>query len=236
MHRLILSAAVATAAAALAAGCGGGGNSDTQRAVHEGAAVYRDSLAENTGRWLENGRFIHFGDGRYQWRDVPVGTNPSSAPDALLSVDLPPGLAVSAGVDMREGAALRAITCRELGTSLNPDEWYELGIDGRQALIRRMKAKAPLKVLARTEMAVPNGHRVQLTAQCVPDGDGRLVLALRVDGREVVRAVDPDPVPAARGFYTAGTGLRVYPRPDSPRAAGLDWDHFVVRQATLGSS
>jgi hypothetical protein len=237
MHRLILSMVAVTAGATLAAGCGGGGNtSDSRAAVHEGAVVYRDALAENTGRWFENGRFIRFGDGRYQWRDVPVGTNPSSAPDALLSVKLPPGLAVSAAVDMREGAALRAISCRELGTSVNADDWYELGVDGRQALIRRMNAKAPPKVLARTAMTIPNGRRVQLTAQCVPDGDGGLVLALRVDGREVVRTTDPDPVPAARGFHTAGTGLRVYPRPDSPRPAGLDWDHFLVRQATLGGS
>jgi hypothetical protein len=235
MHRLTLSAAAATAAAALVAGCGAG-KSDTQRAVRDGAVVYRDSLAANTGSWLEVNRHIYFADGRYQWRGVPVGTNPASAPDALRTVDLPAGLAVSAGVEMREGAALRAITCRELGTAANPDDWYELGIDGRQALIRRMNAKAPPNVLARTATAVPNGRRVQLTAQCVPNGHGGLVLALRVDGREVIRATDPDPLPAARGVDVGGTGLRVYPRPDSPRPAGLDWDHFVVRRATLGSS
>jgi hypothetical protein len=235
----ILSLAAALTAASFAAGCGGDDSTaGKDRAVQEGAVVYRDALSDNRGGWLlDRVHGVTFAGGRYQWRGIPVGKNPTSVADALLSVNLPEGLAVSAAVSMRDGAALRVISCRELGSpGKQPDQWYEFGIDGRQALIRRMAAGAAPKVLARTAMGIPNGRRVRLDAQCVPDGDGGLVLALRVDGREVARALDPKPVPPARGFLLAVPGIRAYPRPDSPGPATLAWDHFEVRRAILGSS
>ena len=136
---------------------------------------------------------------------------------------------------MRDGAALRALVCREQGPRDElPTDWYELGVDGRQALIRRMAASAPPKVLAREKVAVPNGKRVRLTAECVPDGDGGLVLALRrrqggrarprrqaaprVD-RRARRHAEPPRVPA--------------PRQPSPRRAV--WDDFEVREATVAA-
>src|SRR3954452_9828856 len=164
----------------------GGGAQSKQQPVQEGAVVYRDALSDNRGGWvLDRVHGMTFASGRYQWRGMPVGTHPTAVANALLSVNLPEGLAVSAAVSMRDGAALRVISCRELASAgqSNPEEWYELGIDGRQALIRRMAVGAAPKVLARTAMGIPNGRHVRLSAQCVPDGDGGLVLALRVDGR-----------------------------------------------------
>ena len=135
---------------------------------------------------------------------------------------------------MDQGAALRAIDCRELGPQDQPaQDWYELGIDGRQALIRRMASGAAPKVLARGTLSTPNGRRVRLTGQCVPDADGGLVLALKVEGRQVLRTRDAKPLPAARGGVDGTPALRVYARPDSPGPASLAWSDFEVRSATV---
>ena len=137
---------------------------------------------------------------------------------------------------MRDGDALRVLVCREQGPrDKPPTDWYELGIDGRQALIRRMAASAPPKVLAREKVGVPNGKRVRLTAECVPDADGGLVLALQVDGKEVARARDGKPLPASTGGLDATPSLRAYPRPDSNTLADLAWDDFEVRKATVAA-
>jgi class 3 adenylate cyclase len=82
---------------------------------------------------------------------------------------------------------------------------------------------------------VPNGKRVRLTAQCVPDGDRGLVLALQVDGKEVARARDTKPLPASTGGLDATPSLRAYPRPDSKALADLAWDDFEVRKATVAT-
>ena len=68
----------------------------------------------------------------------------------------------------------------------------------------------------------------------MPDGDC-LVLVLQLDGREVARATDADPLPAASGGVEASPSLRAYPRPDSPTLASLAWDDFEVRKATVAS-
>ena len=218
-------------ATALAAGCGGGKAEDAK--VREGAAVYTDALKDNQGGWVVAGNKMYF-DGRYQWERIPVGKSPVATADALLAKHIPAGLAVSANVEVREGAALRAIACREVGPrDQEPRAWYELGVDGRQALIRRMSVSAAPKVLARVERQVPNGKRVRLTGQCVPDADGGLVLALRVDGTEVVRARDAKPLPAAEGGVEASPSIRAYPRPDTPSPVALTWDDFEVRSASV---
>ena len=85
-----------------------------------------------------------------------------SLPDALLAKPIPAGLAISVAVEVRDGDALRVLVCREQGPRDElPTDWYELGVDGRQALIRRMAATAPPKVLARKD-----GRGPQRPAAC----------------------------------------------------------------------
>lgn len=231
MRTTTISFLIATAA--LVAGCGGGTGDDAK--VQEGAVVYRDALKDNHASWLvdeEHG--LVFDGGRYQWRAIPVGKTPVALPDELLSKRIPKGLAVSVAVEVSRGAALRAIACREIGPRSEPPQaWYELGVDGRQALIRRMSATTAPKVLAHVKNQVPNGKRVRLTGQCVPDADGGLVLALRVDGKEVVRTRDGKPLPAAQGGVEATPSIRAYTRPDSPGPATVIWDGFELRSASV---
>jgi hypothetical protein len=220
------------------AGCGGGGGDDAgkRQAVQLGGVLYRDALADNDGGWLVVDKKAFFDGGHYEWRDLPTDATASAAADDLLAMDIPQGVAVSAAVEMREGAALRAVACRELGPRDDQaHEWYDLGIDGRQALIRRGSLTAPPKVLARTKASVPNGRRVRLTGVCVPDRDGGLVLVLRVDGREVARARDPKPLPAARDGLVATPSIRATRRPDSPGRASLVWSDFELRSATVAA-
>jgi hypothetical protein len=220
-------------AATLAAGCGGG-KADAPPAVREGAVVYRDALRDNRGGWFVQKGQMSFQGERYLWRDIPTGVSPAAGPDVLLQQQIPKGLSVSVGVEVDKGAALRVIDCRELGPRDKPvQDWYELGIDGRQALIRRMAADAPPRVLARRALATPNGKRVRLTGQCVPDAHGRLVLALEVDGRQVARARDAEPLPASRDGIDGTPGIRAYARPDSPGPASVAWQDFEVRSATV---
>ena len=234
----------ALAVACLAGGCGGSGDDSakpvTAKAkVTDGAVVYRDALDDNQGRWLEADGKLFFGGGRYHWQGLdPKDPNarPVVTSDVLLAKSIPAGLAVSVAVEVRDGAALRVIACREQGPrDQEPNAWYELGVDGRQALIRRLAVDAPPKVLARKPVSVPNGRRVRMTAQCVPDADGNLVLALQLDGREIARATDKDPLPAVADGVEASPSIRAYPRPDSSGPAALDWDDFEVRRATITS-
>jgi hypothetical protein len=200
--------------------------------VRLGGVVYRDALRDDRGGWLLHGRNVYFAGGRYVWRGFPPGID--SVADELLRRRIPPGIAVSVGVQERAGAALRVVTCRELGPADKPAQaWYELGIDGRQALIRRMALRSAPRVLARAQARVPGGRRVELTAACVPDEKGGLVLALRLDGREVARARDPKPLAAGVPGVDGIAGLRAYPRPDTPAPPALAWDSFEVRRATL---
>jgi hypothetical protein len=220
-------------ATALAAGCGG---SDAQDAkVKEGAVVFQDALKDNSSGWLldeEHG--IVFSGGRYHWRAIPEGISPAALPDELLSKQIPKGVSVSVATESSGGDALRVVACRELGPADQPaQDWYELGVDGKQALIRRMSANRQPRVLARKQLTVPNGARVRLTGQCVPDADGGLVLALKVDDREVARAHEADPLPAARGGVPGLPAIRAYTRPDSPKPATVIWDAFELRSASV---
>jgi hypothetical protein len=213
----------------LAAACGG---QTPTAAIRNGAVVYRDALADNRGGWLEHGRDVGFAGGRYVWRGFPPGID--SSPDALATRRIPAGVVISVGVVERRGASLRAIACRELGPAEKPvQEWYELGVDGRQALIRRMSVHAAPRVLAREKLRVPDGKRVALSGACVPDAKGGLVLALRVDGREVARARDGKPLSAGVPGVDGLPSLRAYPRPDSHVDPAIAWDSFEVRRALL---
>src|SRR3954451_4503124 len=173
--------------AALAAGCGGDDNAGKAPAVRDGAGVYRDALRDNHGGWvLDKEKHFTFVDGAYQWRNIAGNNSPVVLPDKLLEHPIPQGLAVSVDVQVAKGEALRVVDCRELGPADGqPTDWYELGVDGRQAIIRRIAKGAPPKVLARNGLSIPTGRRVRLTAHCVPDAKGNLVLALKVDGKPV---------------------------------------------------
>ena len=177
---------------------------------------------------------MFFDGGRYQWRGLSGDISPASASEKLLSQHIPEGLSVSANVAVSDGAALRVLACREVGPrDQKAQAWYELGIDGRQALIRRMAADAPPKVLARAKQSVPNGKPVRLTGQCVPDAKGGLVLALRLDGKEVARARDAEPLPATQDGVEASPSIRAYARPDTPSPVNLAWTDFEVRSAKV---
>lgn len=228
---------IAVGAVCVVAGCGGGGDDGAPKAakVKEGGVVYSDALKDNQGGWLvDEPHKIAFKGGRYTWFDLPPGVQPSSGSDKLISQDIPEGLAASANVTVEQGAALRVLTCREVGPRDQPPQgWYELGIDGRQALIRRMSAAAPPKILARVEQSVPNGKSVRLSAQCVPDKQGGLMLALRLDGKQVAQARDAKPLPAVQNGLQATPGIRAYARPDSPGPADLAWTDYELRTATV---
>jgi hypothetical protein len=227
---------VALGAVCAVAGCGGGGDGGASQVkkVQEGAVVYSDALKDNHGGWFVEDGKMDFEGGRYLWHDLPPGINPASAPDKLLEQHIPEGVAVSASVEVSDGAALRVLSCREVGPrDQEPQAWYELGVDGRQALIRRMSVSAPPKVLARADRSVPNGKAVRLTGQCVPDTKGGLVLALRLDGKQVLQARDGKPLPAVKDGVEATPAIRAYARPDTPKPANLAWTEFEVRSATL---
>jgi hypothetical protein len=231
-RRLVAAAAVA---ACCTAGCGGGG-ATPPAVLHEGAVVYRDALDDNHGGWLLVPRLVFFRHGLYEWRQVPPGGG-KSLPDAELTGPIPSGIAVSVVAMMRQGAALRGVTCRELGPRDEPaQEWYELGVDGRRALIRRLRIRTPPKVLASAGAPIANGRRVRMTGACVPDGNGGLVLVLRLDGRDVLRARDPDPLPSQRDGLTGASGIFAYRRPDSHGPASLAWDDFELRRETAAAS
>jgi hypothetical protein len=201
--------------------------------VRDGAVLYRDALRNNHGSWVVGGGAF-FADGRYHWRRLGPGVD--AMPDALPRSQIPAGVATSVGLEVTEGAALSVLTCRTLGpVAAPPQDWYELGVDGRWAMIRRMAERTPPRVLARAKVPVANGRHVRLTAACVDDGNG-LVLTLRLDGREVVRARDGDPLPPTRDGLPGTVDLRAYPRPDSRGPASITWDDFEVRSASLAQS
>jgi hypothetical protein len=215
---------VATLATMLAAGCGGDDSQDAPE-IRKGAVLYRDALDNNADKWLVVPGKVFFRDRAYQWNDVPRCCA-TSLPDAELGVRMPAGVAASVDVQMRGGAALRGVTCREVGGA-ERDAWYELGIDGRRALVRRMTKDAPPKVLAARDGAVPNGRTVRLTGRCVPDGD-QLALSVVLDGREAATATDSDPVSGK----PSTVGVFAYRRPDSKGSADLTFDNFEIRTAT----
>jgi hypothetical protein len=219
------------------AGCGGGADDGASKVtkVQEGAVVYSDALKDNQGDWLvDEPHKIVFRDGRYQWLDLPPTKRPVSGAGKLVSKHIPEGLAASVSVSVEDGAALRALTCREIGPrDEQPKAWYELGVDGRQALIRRMSTAAAPKVLARVQKSVPNGKAVRLTGQCVPDKKGGLVLALRLDGKPVAQARDAKPLPAVQGGLEATPGIRAYARPDTTAPADVEWTDYEVRSASV---
>ena len=227
----------ALGAVCVLAGCGGGGDDGASKVtrVKEGAIVYSDALKDNQGDWLvDETHKIAFRNGRYQWLDLPPDKQPVAGASKLLSRHIPEGLAASVRVSVEDGAALRALTCREIGPRDElPREWYELGVDGRQALIRRMSLSAAPKVLARVEKSVPNGKKVRLTGQCVPDKKGGLVLALRLDGEQVAQARDAKPLPAVQDGLEATPGIRAYARPDTSAPADVAWTDYEVRSAKV---
>jgi len=226
----------ALGAVCVVAGCGGGGDDGASKVtkVQEGAVVYRDALKDNQDGWSVNEGKMDFEGGAYRWREVPPGERPAATSDKMLSQHIPEGLAVSANVTVEDGAALRALACREIGPrDEEPRAWYELGVDGRQALIRRMSAKAPPKILARVEKSVPNDQVVRLSGQCVPDGKGGLVLALRVDGKQVLQARDAKPLPAVQDGVEASPSIRAYARPDTSVPVNVVWTDFEVRSAKV---
>jgi hypothetical protein len=210
---------VMAGACVAAVGCGGG--SDGIPAGVDGKVLFRDSLADNSNGWIDVEQTPHR-DGRWEWNEIP-GDGARTAPDSFLAAKVPAAVSVGVNVEMRDGAALRGLFCREHGNDQDLQGTYELGIDGRRALIREQKRNNPPRVLAANDVVIPNGKRVNLTARCIPDGKG-LALTLLVDGKQVAQARDDDP--PARG----DVGLFAIARPDSPGPANLTWDTFVVRE------
>jgi hypothetical protein len=222
----------ATLAVLCMAGCGGK-DAKKSAVVREGAVVYRDALDDDHGGWLRVNRLVTFRGGLYEWREVPPGGATAMADDAI-SGSIPEGIAISVRVDVLDGAALRGVTCRELGPrDQPPQDWYDLGIDGRRALIRRMQRRGAPKVLASTKASLANRRPVRVTGECVPDGDGGLLLILRLDGREVLRVRDKHPLPARRDGLAGTPAIFAYERPDSPGPATVTWDDFELRRAAL---
>jgi hypothetical protein len=216
-----LQIVLAAGLCALAVGCGDGSKSIPVGS--DGAVIFRDSLADNHNGWLAL-RLTPHRNGRWDWNDLPHGIVMAD-PDALHHTKLPAAVSVAVNVEMRHGAALRAISCHEYGTPSTVEGTYELGIDGRRALIRELKLNNPPRVLAAKSLPVANGRRVRLVARCIPDGTA-VALTLLVDGKVIIQARAEHPLPAGI------VGLHAVARPDSAGSADLTWDDFVVRNAT----
>jgi hypothetical protein len=225
----------AVLAAGVAVGCGDdrpAANAASKEAFQPGEVFFEDALDDNANGWFEVESLVYVEDSKYVWKEIPDGGGGASGPEQTTENPAPDGLSISVHANVTRGAALRTVTCRELGTRAELQDWYELGIDGRRALIRRMTAHGPPKVLKAVDAPVQNGRSVRITGHCVPDGK-KLVLALALDGREVTRATDNNPLPAQRGGTRDTFGLHVYRRPDSDRPAAMTWDAFTVRTASL---
>jgi hypothetical protein len=208
---------------ALVAGCGGG--SKAIPTGTDGPLVFRDSLADNHNGWIDFPQTPHR-NGRWDWNEVPRG-GAMAAPDALPEAKVPAAVSVGVNVVMRRGAALRVVSCHEFGSATQFEGAYELGIDGRRALIRELRRNNPPHVLAAKSLPVPEGRRVRLVGRCLPDGKA-VALTLLVDGKVVAQARASRPLP--QGVV----GLHAFARPDSRGPADLTWDDFVVRQAVKG--
>lgn len=227
------TAVAGLAALLLAAGCGSDEDNsrpaDPAASVRDARVLLTDAFDDNAARWLAVPKLVYMKGGEYVWLETPEGGG-DSLPDTELDLDMPPGVTASIDVEMTAGAALRGLTCREaeMEDAGDRSDWYELGIDGRRALIRRMASAAPPEVLASADLPVANAQRVRLTARCVPDGE-RLLLTLSVDGDEVVRAYDDEPVSGEPGTVA----VFGYARPDSDGPANMIWDDFELREATL---
>lgn len=214
--------ALLMALGAVAAGCG----DDTKSipAGADGKVILEDALEDNRNGWIDNPA-APFRAGQWEWNDIPQG-GPEFAPDALEGKN-PDAVSVGVSVTMRDGDAFRAVACRY---KAGPDSFvqgYELGIDGRRALIRKVKEGFPPRVLARSDLEIANGRKVQITGRCIPDGKP-LVLALLIDGKVVATARDSEPLPSGDI-----SGLTATPNPGSEDTADLSWDDFVVREASL---
>ena len=221
MNLTIRTFAILTAFGVAAVGCG----DDTEPipAGADGKVVFEDTLDDNDNGWFDHPA-APFRNGQWEWNDIPSG-GPAFAPEALHGKS-PEAVSVSASVTMREGKAFRAVGCRYKSGADGFVQGYELGIDGRRGLIRKVQEGFPPKVLVRRDLAVPNGRKVRITGRCIPDGEP-LALTLVVDGKIVTQARDEDPYP--RG----DSGLGATPGPGSDGTADLSWDDFVVREARL---
>jgi hypothetical protein len=225
----------AVLAAGVAIGCGDenrAANASTKQAIQPGEVFFEDALDDNANGWLEVEDLVYFKGGKYVWEQIPDGQGGGSGSDKANEKPAPEGLSISVDTNVTRGAALRTVTCRELGTPEELQDWYELGIDGRRALIRRMTMNGPPKVFKAVETPVENGRTVRITGHCVPDGK-KLVLALALDGREIARATDNKPLPAERNGLRGTFGVHAYRRPDSAGPADMTWDAFEVRTASL---
>jgi hypothetical protein len=228
----------AVLAAGVAIGCGDedpAANAAAEQAIRPGDVFFEDALDDNANGWLEVEDVVYFEGGKYVWEQIPEGQGGSSGSNAANENPAPEGLSISVDTNVTRGAALRTVTCRELGTLDELQDWYELGIDGRRALIRRMTINGPPKVLKAVDAPVENGRTARITGHCVPDGK-KLVLALALDGREIARATDNNPLPAVRDGFRGTFGLHAYRRPDSDGSADMTWDAFEVRSASLAQT
>jgi hypothetical protein len=193
-----------------------------------GRVIFSDPLDKNRNGWLEVPQ-TPFRGGVYVWNDVPQGTV-ASAPDKLAGKPLPSSVEVGARVEQRQGAALRMVACRESGQDGTPKHAaYQLGVDGRQALIRLWhEIGQPPRILARKPLTLPNGRVVALDARCLEESSGAVALTLRIDGKTAVQAADNKPLP------NGGVALDATARGDTSRPPTLAWDHFVVRSLSAG--
>jgi hypothetical protein len=189
----------------------------------DGAVIFRDALDDNRNGWLDLPQ-TPFRGGVWVWNELPTG-HVGAAPNRLRGRRLPPGVAVGVRVEQRQGAALRMIACRESGEDgTHGHSAYQLGIDGRQALIRLWhEVGQPPIVLARKPLALPNGTTVAITGRCVPAGDGVMALTLLVDGKVAVQTRHDDALPNGE------VALHASARADTDRPPSLAWDDFVVR-------
>ena len=221
MNLAIRKVALLAALGVVAIGCGD--DTESIPAGADGKVVFEDTLDDNSNGWLDHPG-APFRNGEWEWNDMPAG-GPELTPDALTGKS-PEAVSVSASVTMREGSAFRAVACRYKPGADRFVHGYELGIDGRRGLIRKVQEGFPPKVLARSDLAVANGRKVRITGRCIPDGKP-LNLTLVIDGKIVTQARDEDPFP--RG----DSGLRANPQPGNEGTADLSWDDFAVREARL---
>lgn len=240
VRRPVLSLVLTLSAVFGLAGCGkDSGTTSAVAVVEAGEVVLADPLTDNENGWFDNGNEMTFSEGQYVWRRPLTQVGATSGADALAPDMIPASVQASATVNVVTGASTRGILCRSsnAGGGDLADKGYELLIDGRRALIRRLEPRTAPEVLARADHSTPNGTPVRLTAQCVEDGGGGLLLALLVDGTEVLRTTVGDPLPAtgdAAAPVFSGD-IRAYTRPDSKEPVELIWSDWELRAASLAA-
>jgi hypothetical protein len=134
-------------------------------------------------------------------------------------------VAVRADVTVSEGGGVVGVFCRESPDTNAAYQWYEFVARDGYAAIRHADDEGNIDVLADTkDLIAPLGVSVSLDASCINDATGTAQLALSVNGKQLLKASDDDPL--GNGVV----GLQAYTFPAHQQMT-IRWHEFNVIQA-----